>query len=137
MASPHLFLLGAPKFELNRKPVTLGAAKAVALLGYLAATGEPQSRERLLGLLWAESSEEAARKNLRNTLWSIRKALGEEVVAGAEDRLELGSDVWVDARALESNGNAARSALDLYRGPFLDGLELADAPEFEIWLTAE
>lgn len=139
MASPHLFLLGAPKFELNRKPVTLGAAKAVALLGYLAATGELQSRERLLGLLWSESSEDAARKNLRNTLWSIRKALGDDILNAGDDHLSIDKSTWVDVREFEKlstpTAQDPEPAIRLYRGNLLEGIEIADAPEFEIWLT--
>src|SRR5439155_13427613 len=30
-----------------------------------------------------------------------------------------------------------QSVLELYRGPFLDGLSLRDAPDFELWLTGE
>ncbi|HEX9075387.1 MAG TPA: BTAD domain-containing putative transcriptional regulator, partial [Anaerolineae bacterium] len=140
MPSPHLYLLGAPKFELNRKPVQVGSAKAVALLGYLAATGEPQSRERILGLLWSESAEDAARKNLRNTLWSIRKALGDGVLMSGDDHLSIDKSVWIDVREFEklvtpSAISDPEPAIRLFRGDLLEGIDIADAPEFEVWLT--
>ncbi len=136
-----MFFLGAPRFELGKQTVELTSAKAVALLGYLAATREPQARDHLLGLLWAESADDAARKNLRNTLWAIRKALGDAAIVAEDDRLSINQSAWVDvwefARIADLGPPAHQSAIVLYRAPFLDGLVVSDAPEFEIWLTAE
>ncbi len=138
MSSPGLYFLGPPKFEANGAPVELTAAKAVALLAFLAAVRQPQPRERLLGLLWGESADEAARKNLRNLLWSIRKALGDNLVAGDDQLLVIDASTWVDLWEFEKPDDAAAQAsAALYRGPFLQGLELKDAPDFEIWLTGE
>jgi DNA-binding SARP family transcriptional activator len=138
MSAPHLFFLGQPQFELDGQPAELSSAKAAALLAFLAAANDPQPRERLVGLLWAESSEEAARKNLRNALWSIRKTLGEDVLAADDDHLSIGPAVWVDIREFQALAESVpQSAVALFRGPFLDGLVVADAPDFEIWLTGE
>lgn len=130
-----LRLLGRPVAERDAHPVDL-PAKALALLGYLAAASGPQPRERILGLLWGESAEEAARKNLRNTLWTIRKELGEDAILAQGDRLALGPAVSVDARRLSAFPlDDPAGLLALYRGPFLDGLSLSEAPEFELWLS--
>jgi DNA-binding SARP family transcriptional activator/tetratricopeptide (TPR) repeat protein len=132
----HLRLLGRPHAERDAQDVEL-PAKAWALLGYLAASPAPQPRERILGLLWGESAEEAARKNLRNTLWTIRKQLGEDAIAAQGDSLTLGPDVSIDAPQLETDPlNDPAVLLERYRGPFLDGLSLTEAPEFELWLSA-
>ncbi len=147
MSSPRLAFLGAPRIERDGAAADL-PAKAVALLAYLAAQNAPQPRERLLDLLWPASYADAGRKNLRNALWAIRKALGEETLVAGDDSITLGPDVWVDTRALERalrpvarNGapspDGIASALQLYRGPFLDTLAVPDAPDFEIWLTTE
>jgi DNA-binding SARP family transcriptional activator/tetratricopeptide (TPR) repeat protein len=138
MSSPRLYFLGSPKFEADGAPVEMTSAKAVALLAFLAAARQPQPRERLLGLLWAESADEAARKNLRNLLWSIRKALGDNLVAGDDQQLVIDPSAWVDLWEFEKSDDAsAASSAALYRGPFLQGLELKEAPDFEIWLTGE
>lgn len=131
-----LHLLGRPHAGRDGAPVDL-PAKAAAVLGYLALGAGPQPRERILGLLWGESAEDAARKNLRNTLWAIRRELGSEAVVAAGDRLALDSDLQVDARMLLSASTAdPRTLVDLYRGPFLDGVTIPDAPDFELWLIA-
>lgn len=134
----RLFFFGTPRVELDGQAVAL-PAKAVALLAYLAATGTSQSRDRVLGLLWGESAEDAARKNLRNTLWTIRKALGEAAVVTDNDRLALGTAVWADVRAFSVGDSTTNPQHQLvhYAGAFLDGLSLYDAPEYELWVAAE
>lgn len=112
-------------------------------------------KEIHFSLLWPESTAAAAHKNLRNTLWAIRTALGSEVLHTGE-RLALSDAVWVDVRTFSDLAErvstlvvansppstwttvitSAQRALVLYRGPLLDGLELADAPDFELWLTS-
>lgn len=150
MSTLRLHFLGAPRLTRDDQPVELTIAKAIALLAYLAVTRTPQTRERIQDLLWPESSAEAGRKNLRNLLWTIRKTLGETVVRADDDRLTLHESVWVDVREFEpmavgksqiADSTAAirdlQSAISQYSGPFLDGLNLDDAPDFEVWLTAE
>ncbi|HEX8681874.1 MAG TPA: AAA family ATPase [Ardenticatenaceae bacterium] len=144
MSGIHLYLLGVPRFTRDGVAADLTVGKAVALLAYLAVTQTPQSRERLLDLLWPDSAPDAARKNLRNALWAIRRALGEEVLQSHNEHLSLGEGVWVDVHAFEY---AARSlspvtgdfeALEaMYRGPLLDGLNLSDSAEWELWLVTE
>ena len=132
MSSLRFRLLGVPRFERDGDPVELTAAKAVALLAYLALADGPHPRDRLLGLLWAESAADAARKNLRNILWAIRKALGDDVIRADNDRLSLLPGIWVDVREFQQHAKS-----ELYAGPFLDGLFLSGAPEFELWVTME
>src|SRR5690606_30240110 len=139
MVASRLFFLGPARFERQDRPVKLTSAKAVAILAYLAVQRAPQTRDHLLDLFWPDSFPQAARKNLRNTLWGIRKALGETIVTAEGDRLALDSSTWVDVwefeRLVERLSNdtsyAPAEAIALYRGAFLDGLSLPDAPDFE------
>jgi DNA-binding SARP family transcriptional activator/ATP/maltotriose-dependent transcriptional regulator MalT len=141
----RLYLLGTPRFLRGTQAQPLASAKGVALLGYLALADAPQTREQLLALLWPESAEEAARKNLRNTLWGIRASLGGEVLIAEGERLALHRAVWTDVGAFthlaaaqgEGGAEQLHEALACYGGALLDGLTLADAPEFELWLGAE
>jgi len=148
----RLFLLGEPRFERGGQPAELSSAKATALVAHLALTGVSHGREPLLALLWPESPGDAARKNLRNTLWAIRKALGDDAILTADDRLALARTAWADTQAFElalgglalgrpaihpASVEQSNTLIALYRGPLLDGLSLADAPEFELWLATE
>ena len=157
MSTIHLSFLGPPHFTRADMPVALPPAKAVGLLAYLATRATPPSREAVQALLWPESFADAARKNLRNTLWAIRKGLGEAALRGDDDRLALGDDVWVDLWTVEGRPghidhplrdtgrrvgtllppDALDAAAAAYGGPFLDGLSFSDAPEFDLWLTGE
>ncbi|MCB0009124.1 MAG: hypothetical protein KDE04_21810, partial [Anaerolineales bacterium] len=123
-------------------------AKAIGLLAYLAVTEAPQTRDHLVDLFWPDSLPEAARKNLRNTLWAIRKGLGDEVLQSDAERLALADGVWCDVQRFVAAAQALataetptvaelQTAVDLYRAPLLDGLVTSDAADFEIWLTTE
>jgi DNA-binding SARP family transcriptional activator len=144
----QLLLLGTPEVRRDGQPQRLRIAKALALLGYLAASVQPQPRDRLMALLWPESSAAAARKNLRNTLWSIRTPLG-DVVVEQDGLLALHPTVSSDVGLLLAHAPAAPDAplsraleeqalvaalLVQYRGPLLDSLIITGAPEFELWL---
>ena len=75
--SLRLHILGRVNLERDGHSIEITSGKAIALIVYLAISRTAQSRERVLALFWPESTQDAARKNLRNTLWAIRKALGE------------------------------------------------------------
>ena len=64
----RLQLLGAPQINLGGVPLIFTCRKAEALLCYLAITGAAHTREALATLLAGETSDEQARKSLRNTL---------------------------------------------------------------------
>jgi DNA-binding SARP family transcriptional activator len=120
---------GTPLDELT------GSRKPLVLLAVFAAD-EVVSRDRLLALLWPESDTDRARGSLRQTLHSIRQALGStDVVTGTvELRLNparIGSDVGAFLDAARASEPAAAAAL--YRGPFLDGVHTSNAPDFEHW----
>ena len=76
MAHLELFLLGAPRVVLDGTPVTFDTRKAVALLAYLAVTGQPQQRDALAALLWPDADQSHARGALRRTLSVLHVSLG-------------------------------------------------------------
>jgi TolB-like protein/Flp pilus assembly protein TadD len=122
--------------------VRLPTRNARALLAFLAVQpGQPQSREKLMALLWGERSDKQARHSLNQTLVHIRKA-----VPGTDDRT-LDSDresvtcvpgsITVDAlKFRELVAERPKEAMDLYKGPFLDGIGIKEAA-FEDWLSAQ
>lgn len=144
----ELRFLGAVRIERDGKPVEgITSRKAVALLGFLAATGHPVTRDRLLGLFWGDKPETHARGNLRWVLHRITSVLpgcldverdtvrlsGSEPVAGRY-RIDL-----LSFNRLASDGSPASlaAAAGLYRGDLMGELYLSDCPEFEIWLAGE
>lgn len=106
-----------------------------ALLTYLALES-PVPRDRLLAVFWGERPEERARHSLSQALYALKRELGEECLQVSGDQIALRSGaVRVDAQGFRAAVEAGEwdRALELYRGPFLDGFYLPDTPEFEDW----
>jgi TolB-like protein/DNA-binding SARP family transcriptional activator len=112
--------------------------KAHALLAVLAVQGSV-GRERLTALLWPESDGERAKGSLKQAVHLLRRQLGapDLLLGTAELRLNperIESDVGLFTRALAAGDVAA--AVGHYGGPFLDGVHLEGAAEFERWVEA-
>lgn len=146
MAPLEIRLFGA--FEMagdGSASLPLGQ-KERALLAILAlAGGRAVPRDRLAGLLWGDRGAAQARDSVKHALAALRQALaaaGPQAVQADRGtvRLDLGQ-IAVDVDAFEAaltrhtaEGDAA--ALDLYRGPFLDSLRVADSG-FQDWCAVE
>lgn len=158
MATLGLFLLGPPRVERDGVPVPLDTRKAVALLAYLAVTGQAHTRQGLSGLLWPDYPAERARASLRRTLSTLNTGLGPEWLESRRDTIRLAAHgVWVDVEQFQALREAQAQtlrepqaqtadrrprlaeAVSLYRGDFLSGFGLRDSPEFDDWqfYTAE
>jgi DNA-binding SARP family transcriptional activator len=120
--------------------MVLAQPKRLALLAYLAAA-KPlgfHSRDTLLALLWPELDQEHARAALRQAVYVLRQALGDDVFVGCGDSV-LGVDpgkLWCDTNAFDeavAAGDDAK-ALELYRGELLEGFHVSGTPEFERWV---
>ncbi|MFL5656366.1 MAG: AAA family ATPase [Ktedonobacteraceae bacterium] len=140
-------LLGAPDVRIAGAPLALHDQKARALLYYLAATGQPHTRDHLATLLWSESPDSNARHSLRSSLYHMRQALhakgAAELLAGDSDLIYLkldddACDIPHFRRLLAQGSESALvEAISLYRGPLLQGFTLTDAPLFEEWVRFE
>ncbi len=114
--------------------------RRLALLAILAARGERGlSRDRVLGILWPDSTEERGRHALSQTLYALRHDLGVEAV-------RAGNALALDPAVILSDLDEFRSAAEahdwpraaaLYRGPFVDGFTLTDASAFDEWVDGE
>jgi DNA-binding SARP family transcriptional activator/tetratricopeptide (TPR) repeat protein len=114
--------------------------RRLALLAILAAAGAKGiSREQVLSILWSESEPERARHSLSQTLYSLRRDLGVEVVL-------VTPNLRLDPSKITSDVNDFRiaagekdwdGAAELFTAPFLAGFYLSDAPDFERWADEE
>ena len=115
--------------------------KHLALLIYLAASPRrTREREHLLGLLWQDKAETAARHSLNEAIRVIRRAAGDEALISEGSHLRLSVDsVRLDTELLAERlaaGDVAGAAA-LATGPFLEGLTIPGASAFEDWLASE
>ncbi|RIK28636.1 MAG: hypothetical protein DCC55_38545 [Chloroflexi bacterium] len=133
---------------MGERPVTgFRSSKAQALLYYLAASGRPQPRATLAGLFWAGVGDYYARRNLNRTLSNLLQLVGDHLIKAREIlTFDRSQPYWLDSEILDQAVNTAatsgdtgrlQEALNLYRGEFLAGFYLHDAPEFEQWVLAE
>src|SRR6185295_12542587 len=138
-----LRLLGGASLDGPHGPVTGRAAlrQRIALLALLAVEHpRPISRDKLVADLWPESATDEARHLLRESLYILRSALGDDSVLATGDDLRLNPhrltcDLWDFQAALARNEPDA--AVAIYYGPFLSGFHLNGAEEFERWVDRE
>ncbi len=115
--------------------------KNLALLVYLARSPKrARARDHLIGLLWADKSEQAARHSLREAIRVLRRYLGETGVDAGGDQVALAPDAAtldVDRFADLAERGEWAAAAQLVAGEFLEGFSVPDASGFEDWLHAE
>jgi DNA-binding SARP family transcriptional activator/predicted ATPase len=143
----QLKLLGNPEIRRGERILSFGSSKAQALLCYLAVTGRPHSRTALAGLLWGEMPETDAGNNLRKALTHLRQLVGPHLsIARQTVAFNRDNSYWLDVETLENAVRNApaetdidrlRQAVELYRGDFLEGFYVRQAPAFEEWILTE
>ncbi|MEZ4864260.1 MAG: tetratricopeptide repeat protein [Caldilineaceae bacterium] len=144
----ELVLLGNPEIRLAGQSLPrLRSAKTYALLYYLAVTRRAQPRTVLAGLFWGDVDEYYARRNLNRTLSDLTKAVGDHLMIDRQSlAFAYSRPYWLDVEVLEAaakllpttqNLATLTAAANLYRGDFLAGFYVQDAPEFEQWVLSE
>ena len=159
MAHLALSLLGPFQVMLDGQPVTgFRSNKVRSLLAYLAVEADrPHRREVLAGLLWPDWPDRDALRNLRYALSNLRQVIGDRTaelpfllitrdtlqfntvsdhsldVADFERQIAAGQRQIADQKDLQSAIGNLQSAIQLYRGSFLEGFSVGDSPAFEEW----
>ena len=146
MSQLKLYLMGAPRVELDDQAVELPRRKVLAILIHVALTGQRLRRDMLATMLWPASSGNSARASLRRELSALSNAIGVEWLDTTREDVALRKDanVWSDVAAFRAalagieggtaaDGSALRSVVALYRGDFLAGFTLPDCPTFDDW----
>ena len=139
----HVSLLGEQTIADGQTGVVrLRSSRTVALLGFLAAhAGSPQTRQRIAGLFWPDSTDAQALTNLRRELHTLRQVLADEpslVVTSRDLCWHDTASCRVDLRIFDIERTAALAAAESgdsegvlahaakaiaqYRGDFLPGM---------------
>lgn len=160
----QIAVLGQPDIRYNNVPLALGTRKALALVIYLVVEGGKHSRTQLSELFWPDSDAQHGHMSLRSIIRDLRSALRCDSPSGFQhlivDRKVITIDTnpdldvdlfkfqaaWLLATTsaqikrgsysdIQSNTlEQLRQATLLYRGDFLTGFTLPDAPEFDDWV---
>ncbi len=152
MGTLKLHWLGSPLIELKGRVIKLETRKATAMLAYLSLTPGECQREILATMFWPDGSQQKALSNLRRALSSLNSSLPMWIESDRTTiRLKKEVKLWVDVKAFHQLRSQFKqhahpesevcevclSVLDqtveLYRGDFLDGLNLSDCPSFDEW----
>ena len=152
MEELRLNWLGNPLVELKGRPVKLETRKAAALLAYLSLAPGKCPREILASMFWQEGNQQKALANLRRTLSSLNTSLPGWIEADrATIMLKRNGKFRVDVEgfhqllsqikesgqqeneACEDCISLLGKAVEIYRGDFLEGLNLTDSPSFDEW----
>lgn len=160
MARLVLNWLGQIRVALDSEPVDLGYSKVRALLAYLTIElHQAHSRDELAVLLWPDSSQQAARKSLRQALTTLRNAIRDEesvppflLISREAIQFNPASDFYSDAGefavlidqcalhkqvhiepCIDCQERLSRG-IAVYQGELLKNLTLSDSLPFEEWL---
>ena len=162
-----IYLFGSLRIERDESQIALSRRKVIAMLAYLAATGQPHLRDKLATLLWPDIGQTHARAGLRRELYHLNNTIGAEYLETTQGSIglrvvhengqsnEADTSVWIDVTAFGqhiSSGqlhehqdgrlcptceDALQQAAQLYQGDFLLNFSLTDCEEFSEWQTLQ
>ena len=129
----------------TQRPLPTFRRKTRALLAYLVAMPQPHTRQALMDLFCQDA--QAPARALSLLLSRIRRQLDTEVLITHNNSVQFNAQsAWVDYAIFQKQLSGdllhkpvadIETAVSLYRGEFLEGLTLPDAPEFELWLLGQ
>jgi DNA-binding SARP family transcriptional activator/tetratricopeptide (TPR) repeat protein len=115
--------------------------RKLAVLAVLALERRPLSRDTLVEMFWGEQEESRARHSLSDALSHLRRVLGRDAIAigGVDVLLADRGAVVVDALEFAEAARAGHHerAVELYTGPFLEGVYVEGSASFEHWVDRQ
>lgn len=135
--------LGRQSVKLNDVTIELPFAKAEYLF-YLIAHEKSITRDKLSAFLWGDMNEDAAKKSLRNAVYTVRKCFYDTVfISPKRQLLELDEEcrLITDVDYIkeydtnkEFNELSVNKLINIYSGDFLEGMGGRISPELEDWV---
>lgn len=125
-------LLRSPKIELDGRQLVFPFSRADALVYYLA-VNKSAGRSELAALLWENREEANAMKQLRNTIYTVNRTAGTELLKSSSRTVialnpELETEIDYDSVLREKT---ARPGM----GMFLQGFSVRRADAFDDWIN--
>lgn len=131
----HAKFLGKTELFINDKKIDIQQKKLLALFLYLLFNGN-STRDVLANMFWCDHSEEDAKKNLRNSIYKLRKLIAEDIFVSVgytyikinpTFKITKDTDIFV----MEKNEEKLAELEDFV---FLDNFYIKGSIEFEKWL---
>lgn len=139
-ANIKIHLFGAPTFIINGQPLAESTSHKVdALFAYLVCHPFPHLREALASLLFNSQSRNHANNNLRVLLSRLRRVCEDTILINRQTvRLNPAYEVWLDTAVFQQTiPQQPERALKLYRGDFLETIQVQEAKGFVEWAALE
>lgn len=139
----RLLTLGRLVLERGQDGTRVGVSqrRKLVVLAYLGLAARPVSRDVLVEMFWGDEDEERARHSLSNILSFLRGFLGADAIAARKSDVAIDNRaaLEMDAQELAAAARAARHdrVVELYQGPFLDGVHVRDSASFDAWVSRE
>lgn len=130
MKEYQVTLLQTPMTTVNQIPVSIPYKRAEGLWYYLCVQ-KRVTREEAAALFWADCEESAARRNLRDALYKLRRAVGSEaLLLDGNHTIGLNPDAHIQIDVDSLTEENIRTA---YTGDFLGHFYIRGCLEFENW----
>lgn len=134
MGKLRAIMFGTPAIYWNDCKINFPFAKMEAMLYYLLVVGET-TREKLATIFWGDMNDNAAKKNLRNTIYLIKKATSATLLITPSRTTVAVNPNVIDTTDIELfNKQEIQTFLDSYHGDFLDGFYCKNTDAFDEWV---
>lgn len=125
-------MLQTPRIEVDGEVVSLPFKRADALLYYMLVQ-RSATRQELIALLWEGCDEATGLKNLRNALYTLKKALGGDVLLSPQKSLVVLNEDWeLDC---DYDRFVRLGDFSAYEGAFLQGFSVKRAFSYDEWIS--
>ncbi len=145
--------LGSPNVEIDGAQIHFETRKVSALLAYLSLNPGANQREKLATLFWPETDQSHAMANFRRALASLVHSLPADYVQADRATILFNQiiPVQIDVVEFQSRLRIVRNhphaeahtcsiclktleaIVEVYRGEFMEGVNLPDCPGFDDW----
>lgn len=134
MTKLRAVLFGKPAIYWNDQKVIFPFTKMEALLYYLLVTGE-STRDSLATLFWGDMGDNAAKKNLRNTIYLLKKMFSVDLlITSSRSKITLNQEVVTGLELGALTVTDSETFLEKNAGGFLEGFYCKDAMSFDEWV---
>lgn len=133
----QVHFMGKPLITVGGREIHIQQKKVQALFLYILFNTNC-TRDELAAMFWCDSADDEARRNLRNGLYRLKKAVGDGIItttgnAYVQLNPQLKVERDVDLFVTEGSDEAL---LQLHDTGFLDKFFVKNCPEFESWVTS-
>ena len=124
-------LLGTPRVKIDSSEIVFPYRKAEGLFYYLCVKGMV-SRDEAISIFWADCAENAARKNLRDAVYHLKRMFGDNVISSeGNNRIVLSYELF---DAIDYHQLTDENIVETYTERFLGYFYIKQCYEFEAWV---